>query len=108
MTNPVVTAYAWAGGLIEIGTACPDGALTIATAARDVLTPIIEVTSRHSYDGKALLVPGVPEAADGGAAFEIDHAVPLWFGGADDDDGNTYPRDAPATGTETPDYGQSL
>ncbi len=31
------------------------------------------------------------EAIEGDQAFEIDHAVPLWFGGSDDDGPNAYP-----------------
>lgn len=67
-------AFAWRSGLIEFGERIPSGALPILTArGKSFAKSTIEATARHSYDGKQLLVPGVPEAEsdnDAMAAFE--------------------------------------
>jgi hypothetical protein len=56
-------AYCWASGQIEIGTSLPKGALPILKdTSKRRLTAEMRVSARHAYDGKTLLVPGVPEA----------------------------------------------
>lgn len=52
-------AFCWASGLIQFGDQVPDGAIEIARGDDQVVREIIEVTSRHAYDGKSLLVPGI-------------------------------------------------
>ncbi|MCY4395886.1 MAG: host nuclease inhibitor protein [Rhodospirillaceae bacterium] len=54
-------AHAWRSGRIEfrpLQSKCPEGALPLPP----VLRTRIEAKARHSYDGKTLLVPGIPEA----------------------------------------------
>lgn len=57
-------AYCWASGHIDFGRRVPDGALPIARGPSKKLRDFVEVRSRHAYDGKTLLVPGLPEAAN--------------------------------------------
>lgn len=74
-------AWCWASGLIEIGDVSPaedSGAILIASGPKYALKDFIDVVARHgkgASDGK-LLVPGVPEAADGDAAIE---ALETWL-----------------------------
>lgn len=42
----------------------PDGTLAIMRGRPERVRRLMEATARHAYDGKTLLVPGVPEAAD--------------------------------------------
>lgn len=72
-------AYCWASGLIEFGCTVPSGAIVIATGATAPLHKLIEPTSRLAYDG-ALLVPGVPEAADQQAAGDALAKHLHWLG----------------------------
>ena len=46
-------AFCWASGLIQFGDQVPDGAIEIARGDDQVVREIIEVTSRHAYDGKS-------------------------------------------------------
>ena len=67
-------AYAWRTGAIEIASGrTPRGAIKLFTFASRraaiVGARVIEVRARHAYDGKTLLVPGVPEADDDEAAL---------------------------------------
>lgn len=55
-------AYCWASGQIELGRRVPDGAIQIMAGPPKKLRDFVEVRSRHAYDGKTLLVPGIPEA----------------------------------------------
>lgn len=57
-------AYCWANGVIGFGRSLPDGAIVIAKGPSRPLRAMVSVASRHAYDGKTLLVPGVPEAPD--------------------------------------------
>ncbi len=64
-----VRAHAWASGLIEFRAdtqPCPEGALPLP----DVPRGVIEVRARRAYDGRSLLVPGVPEATSPADALE--------------------------------------
>jgi hypothetical protein len=62
-------AFAWASGLIEFGLTVPKGALLIASGPVRTLRDKIGVAARHAYTPGELLVPGVPEAEDKGAAL---------------------------------------
>ncbi len=57
----IITAYAWAGGLIEFGEECPKGALPIAIGDEATVRRVVTTLARHGYKDE-LLVPGVPEA----------------------------------------------
>jgi len=63
-------AFCWAEGNIEFGRSTPEGALEIASAPATRLRKTITTTARHSYDGKILFVPGVPEAESGREAVD--------------------------------------
>ena len=66
-------AFAWRAGLIEFGTECPDGAVPfceIDEITEAEMREIVECKARHAYNGKDLLVPGVPEATSDEAAAE--------------------------------------
>lgn len=56
-------AYCYASGVIEFGPYPPRGTLPIAAGPREKLEELISGACRHAYDGKTLLVPGIPEAA---------------------------------------------
>lgn len=75
-------AYCWAGGLIEIGTTVPDGAIEIARGPKCDLELEIETVARHGMRTSAgkLLVPGIPEAADQAAAGDALAAFLTWAG----------------------------
>lgn len=68
-------AWCWRTGLIEIGLELPPdndsggGAIELARGPMAFLKAEIRVAARHSKSG-ALLVPGVPEAADGDEAVD--------------------------------------
>lgn len=55
-------AYCYRTGLIRFGNKVPDGAIQIAQGPSKLLRNMIDAVSRHAYDGKSLLVPGIPEA----------------------------------------------
>jgi hypothetical protein len=61
-------AYCYRPGRIRFGQRCPKGAIVIATGPRRLLREAIEPLARLAYDGRSLLVPGVPEADDERAA----------------------------------------
>jgi hypothetical protein len=57
-------------GVIEFADTVEDGMLLVARGYPRQLRDLIDATSRHAYDGKTLLVPGVPEAANDDAALD--------------------------------------
>jgi hypothetical protein len=58
-------AYCFASGEIAFGPQLPaDGALPLAEGEPHELLDFISTMSRHSYDGKTFLVPGIPEAGE--------------------------------------------
>ena len=62
-------AHVWRTGKIvfrRAGRPCPAGALPLP----DVPRALIEARARRAYDGKTLLVPGVPEAETGEGALD--------------------------------------
>ncbi len=72
-------AYCWAGGVIGFGRKVPAGALEIARGPAKPLRKWIDVMARHAYDGKTLLVPGIPEAPDERAALKALHQFIKWI-----------------------------
>ena len=62
--------------------------MAIVTTRRRSMSP----ARRHRiFEAHAGVCGWCHEAIEDGEAYEIDHAVPLWFGGADDDGPNAYP-----------------
>jgi hypothetical protein len=55
-------AYCWVGGEIGFGSDVPQGSILLAHGRERLVRKNIEATARLHYDGKTLLVPGVPEA----------------------------------------------
>lgn len=49
-------------GVIEIGAKVPEGRLPLCRGRRAALERLMCAAARHAYDGKTLLVPGIPEA----------------------------------------------
>lgn len=84
-------AYCFASGLIEFADKIPSGALPIGRGPREKLIDWLEATARHGYqtervDGRlqkipgtdCLIVPGVPEAPDQGAALDALKRFTKW------------------------------
>lgn len=65
---PVV--YCSRDGVIGIGRRAPRGSLPLVSAPGRHLRRVVEAVVRRAYDGKTLLVPGIPEAATDLAALE--------------------------------------
>lgn len=68
-------AIAWRSGAIDLHNGrTPKGAIKLFTfksrRAAVVGNRVLETLGRHAYDGKTLLVPGVPEAANDDAALD--------------------------------------
>lgn len=56
-------AFAYASGLIVFsGRASVDGTLPIAQGSARELRRVVSELARRAYDGKTLIVPGLPEA----------------------------------------------
>lgn len=65
----IIRAFCFATGVIGFGADVPANAIEIAQSYSERhLKNFIEVKARHAYDGKTLLVPGVPEAENEKAA----------------------------------------
>ena len=62
--------------------------MAIAVTKRRSMTPARRARIFDSHGG---VCGFCHEAIEPGQPFEVDHAVPLWFGGADDDGPNAYP-----------------
>lgn len=63
-------AYAFRSGQIEFGNAVPSGALPIiGPNKKSISRARIEAGARLAYNGKTLLVPGIPEASDDNEAY---------------------------------------
>jgi hypothetical protein len=58
----VIRAYVWRNGVIEFGPKLPDHVLPICKGPARVVRPLVRVLSRQAYDGKTMLMPGIPEA----------------------------------------------
>lgn len=66
-------------GVIEFGPDVPRGMLDLARGEEAELRELFSAKARHAYDGKTLLVPGVPEARSDEAALEAVQAFVLWL-----------------------------
>lgn len=62
-------ARCYRGGQIGLGVREPKGAITFASGSARKLRAIVSAVARHAYDGKTLLVPGIPEAENDDAAL---------------------------------------
>ena len=71
-------AYCYRSGQIAIGRIVPDGALPIASGSESTLRRAMRATARHAYDGKTLLVPGLPEARNDTAALTALRGFIAW------------------------------
>lgn len=60
----MAVAYCYRSGQVMIGDRVPKGAMELCRARSPRLREAVEVVARHAYDGKTLLVPGIPEAED--------------------------------------------
>jgi hypothetical protein len=65
-----IHAYCWRTGRIDFGQKTPRTAIGICKGEEQAVRDLMTATARHAYDGKTLLVPGVPEADDGDAAVD--------------------------------------
>lgn len=79
--------WAWRDGVIECGARrTPAGAIKLFTLhdarAAAVAARVIGVQARHAYDGRTLLVPGIPEAANDDAALDALRAFATRAGAA--------------------------
>lgn len=63
-------AYCWRGGIIEFGPRIPDGALPVDRGTEGSVRRRVEPLARRAYNGRDLLVPGIPEAQSDAAALE--------------------------------------
>ena len=62
----------------------PDGMIAFFSAPRmKDCKDKVSATARHAYDGKTLLVPGVPEAVDDDHAIEALIIHTAWLNGED-------------------------
>lgn len=54
----------WRNGAVAVrpNKARPDGGLTVCRGDARAMKRAVEVVARHAYDGRTLLVPGIPEA----------------------------------------------
>jgi len=57
-------------GQVLVSRRVPKGALQIVTGHGRRLNRVLSACARHAYDGKTLLVPGVPEAENDLQAME--------------------------------------
>ena len=55
-------AYCYRSGQIMFGRSVPEGAIKVAQGPAKKLRKMIAGVARRAYDGKTLLVPGIPEA----------------------------------------------
>lgn len=54
----------WRSGEAEVVSRPPPGTVVLASGKRHRLQAVLSVVARHAYDGRTLLVPGLPEADD--------------------------------------------
>lgn len=62
-------AICWRSGEVEVVSRQPAGSISLMRGPARRLERIISAIARHAYDGKTLLVPGLPEAEDDDAAL---------------------------------------
>ena len=81
MSKPEIIAYCYANGVIKFRSAklgLPKGALPIVRGPGKIVREGVSSKARHGYDGKTLLVPGVPEAPDQFAGVEALKQFNAW------------------------------
>ena len=71
-------AFAWRTGRIDFAQRVPKGALLIASGKAKMVRSTLTALARNAYDGKTLLVPGVPEAENDAAALDALIAFCKW------------------------------
>lgn len=81
-------AYCFASGDIEIGPDVVPGSLPLIAGEEEAVRDLVSVRARHAYDGKTLLVPGIPEAQDQSEAFDAMCVFQEWL--LDLNDGGIY------------------
>jgi len=62
-------AYCYRSGEIDFGQRVPSGALLVLSGRGRIVREVVSGGCRLAYDGRTLLVPGVPEAPTDGAAL---------------------------------------
>lgn len=60
----------WRSGQVEVRSSEPEGGISLMRGSARRLKTLLEACARHAYDGKTLLVPGIPEADDDDAAYD--------------------------------------
>lgn len=66
----IAHAYCWASGDIHVGKRVPRGALPLRLRGpEDKVRSFVTRFARHAWDGKTMLVPGIPEAPNQGVAL---------------------------------------
>lgn len=65
-TDPEAAIVCWRSGEVTVVDLdqVPNGTLTLAIGQRSDLQRALSAVARHAYDGRTLLIPGVPEADD--------------------------------------------
>jgi hypothetical protein len=86
---PHITAHCCRRGIIRFSRRCPTGLLPLVAGPDDEVRSQVSARARHAYDGKTLLVPGVPEADGEKAALA---AVERWLDWAFPDHGRGAAR----------------
>lgn len=69
-TTPNIQAYCYQGGKIGFTSPrkrrAPEGTIVFASGPARILKKAVSIMARHAYDGKTLLVPGLPECLETG------------------------------------------
>lgn len=69
----------WRSGQVEVLPHEPEGGISLMEGSAKRLRRLLEVCARHAYDGKTLLVPGIPEAESDDEAFDAMVAFRDWL-----------------------------
>lgn len=72
-------ACSWASGQITFHFNPPEGAIVVARGQPSKVRALITATARQAYDGKTLLLPGVPEASSSEEAFQALCKYTTWI-----------------------------
>lgn len=70
MTTRTLAVYCHRSGVIGFARRAPKGVLVCGRGPDDHVRRAADAIARRGYDGKTLLVPGIPEAETEGAAFD--------------------------------------
>ncbi|MCA1972075.1 MAG: host nuclease inhibitor protein [Caenispirillum sp.] len=85
-----VYAACYASGQVVFRRTLPQGLLPIVSGPEQAVRDEMSVACRTAYDGKTLLVPGVPEAPDQGIALDALQTFCRWRAKSADGKGLTY------------------